>query len=76
MACDAVFVVRRLLPLYQGRKVIAAELPNGQLNLDNVFTNAIFRNIVISILATTGLYFIASFLFVGPTLSEVKKKSC
>jgi len=42
---------------------IEAALPDGQLQLDDVFNNAIFRNIVISLLATTGLYFIASFLF-------------
>jgi chitin synthase len=50
-----------------GVKNLETSLPDGQLNLDDVFTNAIFRNIVISLLATTGLYFIASFLFVGPT---------
>ena len=37
---------------------------NGPLTLNSLFTNSIFRNIVISLLATLGLYIIASLLFV------------
>ena len=55
-------------------QVIEAELPGGQLKLEDMFNNAIFRNIVISLLATTGLYFIASFLFVSPTLVKGDQK--
>jgi len=54
-----------------GVENIEAALPDGQLQLDDVFNNAIFRNIVISLLATTGLYFIAGFLFVSPTSDAV-----
>lgn len=36
----------------------------GPLDVDDIFKNAIFRNIVISLLATVGLYLIASLLFV------------
>jgi len=56
----------------RGVQNIEASLPDGQLQLEDVFNNAIFRNIVISLLATTGLYFIASFLFVSPTLVRGK----
>ena len=34
------------------------------LSADDLFKDAIFRNIVVSLLATVGLYFIASLLFV------------
>lgn len=36
----------------------------GPLTVSDLFTNSIFRNIVISILATLGLYIVASLIFV------------
>jgi len=38
----------------------------GGLTLDDIFTNHIFRNIVLSLLATLGLYIIASLIFFEP----------
>jgi len=35
------------------------------LNIGDFFSNAIFFNIVLSLAATVGLYFVASFLFVS-----------
>ena len=35
------------------------------LRIDDVFKNSIFRNIVFSLLATLGLYIIASIIFVS-----------
>ncbi len=37
---------------------------DGTLTLDDLFTNSIFRNIVLSLLATLGLYLISSLIFV------------
>lgn len=37
---------------------------DGPLTFSDLFTNSIFRNIVISILATLGLYILASLIFV------------
>ena len=37
---------------------------DGPLSADSLFTNSIFRNIVISLLATLGLYILASLIFV------------
>ena len=39
---------------------------DGPLTVSDLFTNSIFRNIVISLLATLGLYIIASLVFVSP----------
>ena len=39
---------------------------DGPLTVNSLFTNSIFRNIVISLLATLGLYIIASLIFVCP----------
>ncbi|KAI0345496.1 glycosyltransferase family 2 protein [Trametopsis cervina] len=39
---------------------------DGPLSFSALFTNSIFRNIVISLLATLGLYFIASLIFFEP----------
>lgn len=41
------------------------EHSDGTLTPSDLFTNSIFRNIVISLLATTGLYLIASLIFVS-----------
>ncbi|KAI0073004.1 glycosyltransferase family 2 protein [Panus rudis PR-1116 ss-1] len=38
----------------------------GPLTLSSLFTNSIFRNIVISLLATLGLYIVASLIFFEP----------
>ncbi|KAG8687321.1 Chitin synthase, class 1 [Ceratobasidium sp. 394] len=38
----------------------------GPLNFGDFFTNSIFRNVVISIAATLGLYIVASLLFLEP----------
>lgn len=38
-----------------------------KLSFSSIFTNPIFRNIVISLLATLGLYIIASLIFVRPS---------
>jgi len=35
------------------------------LSISDIFTNSIFRNIVLSLLATLGLYIIASVIFVS-----------
>lgn len=37
----------------------------GPLSVTDVFTNSIFRNIVLSLLATLGLYILASIIFVS-----------
>lgn len=37
----------------------------GGLNAGDVLSNSIFRNIVISLLATLGLYIVASLIFVS-----------
>ncbi|KAJ7599620.1 glycosyltransferase family 2 protein [Mycena floridula] len=39
---------------------------DGPLSLNSIFTNSIFRNIVISLCATLGLYLIASLIFFEP----------
>ncbi|KAF8892782.1 chitin synthase-domain-containing protein [Gymnopilus junonius] len=39
---------------------------NGPLTFSDIFTNPIFRNIVVSLLATLGLYLIASIIFFEP----------
>jgi chitin synthase len=44
------------------------EAAKGPLNADSIFTEPIFRNVVISLAATLGLYFISSLLFVGDLL--------
>ena len=47
------------------QNIIDAEKDEGNvLSADDLFKDAIFRNIVVSLLATVGLYFIASILFV------------
>jgi len=45
--------------------IAATETANGYLTIGDFFTNAIFRNIVVSLLATLGLYLFASLLFVS-----------
>ncbi len=44
---------------------------DGPLTADSLFTNSIFRNIVISLVATLGLYVAASIIFVRFRLSPV-----
>lgn len=41
------------------------ESAEGPLSVEDVFTNTIFRNIVLSLLATLGLYLLASLIFVS-----------
>ncbi|KZV86456.1 glycosyltransferase family 2 protein [Exidia glandulosa HHB12029] len=43
-----------------------ADVEGRPLDVNDIFKNAIFRNIVISLLATVGLYLIASLLFFEP----------
>lgn len=38
---------------------------NGTITVGDFFKNALFRDIIISLLATTGLYLIASVIFVS-----------
>lgn len=45
------------------------ENATGPLDLNSLFTNSIFRNIVISLAATLGLYVVASLIFVRLFLS-------
>lgn len=45
------------------------------LTVSDIFTNSIFRNIVISLLATLGLYIIASLLFVSPLIWRLLRLS-
>lgn len=54
---------------FKGIENIAKE--TGPLNFADVFTNSIFRNIVLSLLATLGLYILASLIFVSLTLLSV-----
>ncbi|KAF9448778.1 glycosyltransferase family 2 protein [Macrolepiota fuliginosa MF-IS2] len=49
---------------FKGIQNLAAE--NGPLTFGDVFTNPIFRNIVLSLLATLGLYILASIIFFEP----------
>ena len=52
---------------------------DGPLTVTDLFTNSIFRNIVISILATLGLYILASLIFVGFSSSRdqnLSRSSC
>ncbi|GAA5953586.1 hypothetical protein JCM21900_003352 [Sporobolomyces salmonicolor] len=44
----------------------AIEADGGSFSLSDVFTNSIFRNIVISLLSTYGLYLLASLIFLDP----------
>lgn len=44
---------------------------DGPLTFSDIFTNAIFRNIVVSLLATLGLYIIASLIFVSRFLPPI-----
>jgi len=43
----------------------------GQVSLGSFFNNKIFRNIVLSLVATLGLYIFASLLFVSCTVSKL-----
>ena len=49
---------------------------DGPLSLSDLFSNSIFRNIVISILATLGLYILASLIFVCVFPFESHDLSC
>jgi len=46
-------------------KGVEAVAEDGQLSFGEVFTKPIFRNIVLSLLATLGLYILASLIFVS-----------
>ena len=56
---------------YKGIAGLSKE-KNG-LTFADVFTDALFRNIVLSIAATTGLYLISSLIFVGDFTSNLTK---
>ena len=56
--------VTTFLLAFKGIEAITAE-KGGKLNISEAFTNSIFRNIVLSLLATLGLYVIASVIFVS-----------
>ena len=47
----------------------AEKQAGNDLSPDDLFKNAVFRNIVVSLVATIGLYVIASVLFVSPLAS-------
>ncbi|KAG9030667.1 Chitin synthase, class 1, partial [Serendipita sp. 407] len=51
---------------FRGISDIASQSQNGTLTFGDFFTNSIFRNIVVSLLATLGLYIFASLLFFEP----------
>ncbi|EJC98439.1 glycosyltransferase family 2 protein [Fomitiporia mediterranea MF3/22] len=57
--------VAAVLLTYLGIKNVADDSANG-INFSDLASNAIFRNIVISLLATIGLYLISSLLFFEP----------
>lgn len=44
----------------------AIKADGGKFTLNDVFANPIFRNIVISLVSTYGLYFISSLIFFDP----------
>lgn len=63
---------------FKGIENIAATIKlddNRPLELGDVFTNPIFRNIVLSLLATLGLYVIASLIFVSPFCYDAISRS-
>jgi len=43
---------------------------DGPLTFSDIFTNPIFRNIVLSLMATLGLYIVASIIFVSLFVPE------
>lgn len=47
------------------RGIQGVEKDNGGIDVGHLFSNSIFRNVVISLAATTGLYLIASLIFVS-----------
>ncbi|KAF8516437.1 glycosyltransferase family 2 protein [Hysterangium stoloniferum] len=51
---------------FKGLANLQEQAPNHQLAVSDVFTNHIFRDIIISLLATLGLYVISSLLFFEP----------
>lgn len=55
--------VAAFLLAFKGLENLAAS--DGPLSFDDIFTNHIFRNIVLSLLATLGLYIVASLIFVS-----------
>lgn len=52
---------------YKSISVIAQD-KGAPLEVSDFFTNTVFRNVVVSLLATFGLYVIASVIFVSPML--------
>jgi chitin synthase len=61
--------VSALVLVFKGLDVLIRE-NKGSLTLSDFFTNAIFRNIVLSLAAMLGLYVFASLLFVSSILSS------
>jgi len=57
--------VAAFLLAFKGIQNIAKE-QNKALSIGDIFTNSIFRNIVLSLLATLGLYILASLIFFEP----------
>ncbi|PPR01276.1 hypothetical protein CVT24_005953 [Panaeolus cyanescens] len=57
--------VAAFLLAFKGIDALARD-KGGPLNFGDFFTNSIFRNIVLSLLATLGLYVLASLLFFEP----------
>jgi len=61
--------VSALVLTFKGLDVLIKE-NKGSLTLSDFFTNAIFRNIVLSLVAMLGLYVFASLLFVSLFLAH------
>ena len=61
--------VAALLLAFKGIAILVAENGGKTLDLGDFFKNAIFRNIVLSLVATLGLYIFASLIFVSLLLS-------
>jgi len=57
--------VAALLLAFKGIAILVAENGGKALDLGDFFKNAIFRNIVLSLVATLGLYIFASLIFVS-----------
>jgi len=51
---------------FKGLVNLQEEAPDHQLKVTEIFTNHIFRDIIISLLATLGLYVVSSLLFFEP----------
>lgn len=67
LALTRISQVAAFLLAFKGIEAIASEQGHA-LKITDVFTNSIFRNIVLSLLATLGLYILASLIFVSHEL--------